>query len=80
MRVKEHRTETERVSQGAVYTRDRKRQSQSEMWCSALTDHAVKDNHVIDWESAKIIDKEREDHARGIKEAIPIRKIPNKLR
>ena len=35
-------------------TRDRKRQSQSEMWGSALTDHSVKENHVIDWESAKI--------------------------
>ena len=76
VRVKEHRTETERVSKGAVYTWDRKRQSQSEMWCSALTDHALKENH-IDWESAKIIDKEQEDQARGIKEAIHIRKVPN---
>ena len=77
VRVKEHRDEREKVSQGAVYTRDRKRQSQSEMWGSALTDHAVKENHIIDWESAKIVDKEREFRARGIKEAIHIRKVPN---
>ena len=77
VRVKEHRTEAEKVSQGSVYTRDRKRQSQSEMWGSALTDHSVKENHLIDWESAKIVDKERENQARGIKEAIYIRKIPN---
>ena len=47
------------------------------MWGSALTDHAVKEIHVIDWESAKIVEKEREDLARGIKEAIYIRKLPN---
>ena len=66
-----------KVSETTVYTRDRKRQSQSEMWGSALTDHAVKENHVIDLESAKIVEKEREDLARGIKEAIYIRKLPN---
>ena len=67
VRVKEHRSEAEKVSESTVYTRDRKRQSQSEMWGSALTDHAVKENHVIDWESAKIVEKEREDLARGHK-------------
>ncbi len=77
VRVKEHQTETEKVSKRVVYTRDQKRQSQSEMWGSALTDHSVKENHIIDWESAKIIEKEREDLARGIKEAIYIRKLPN---
>ena len=35
------------------------------MWGSALTDHAVKENRVIDWERAKIVEKEREDLARG---------------
>ena len=47
------------------------------MWGSALTDHAVKENLVIDWESATIVEKEREDLARDIKEAIYIRKLPN---
>ena len=77
VRVKEHQTETEKVSKAVVYTRDRKRQSQSEMWSSALTDHSVKENHVINWESARIVEKERDDLARGIKEAIYIRKLPN---
>ena len=72
-----HQSEAEKVSETVVYRRDRKRQSQSEMWGSALTDHAVKENHVIDWESAKIVEKEREDLARGIKEVIYIRKLPN---
>ena len=77
VRVKEHKTETEKISKSVVYTRDRKRQSQSEMWGSALTDHSVKENHVINWESARMIEKERDDLARGIKEAIYIRKLPN---
>ena len=77
VRVKEHRSEAEKVSETTVYTRNRKRQPQSEMWGSALTDHAVKENHVIDWESVTIVEKEREDLARGIKEAICIRKLPN---
>ena len=52
--------ETEKVSKAVVYTRDKKRQSQSEMWGSALTDHSVKENHVINWESARIVEKERD--------------------
>ena len=60
-----------------VLTRDKKRQSQSEMWALALTDHSVKENHVINWESARIVEKERDNLARGIKQAIYIRKLPN---
>ena len=52
VRVKEHRTETEKVNKGARYTRDRKRQSETEMWGSAITDHTMKENHDIDWDSA----------------------------
>ena len=61
VRVKEHRTGTEKVNNGARYTRDRKRQSETEMWGSAMiTDHTMKENHVIDWDSAKIVERERE--------------------
>ena len=37
----------------------------------------MKENHVINWESARIVEKERDDLARDIKEAIYIRKLPN---
>ena len=50
--VKEHQTETEKVSKTVMHTIDRKRQSQSEMWDSGVTDHSVKENHVTDRESA----------------------------
>ena len=77
VRVKEHRSETEKVSKGTNYTRDKKKLSQTEMWGSAITDHAMQENHLIDWESARIIEKERDDKARGIKEAVHIRILPN---
>ena len=48
VRVKEHRTETEKVI-GTRDIRDRKRQSETEMWGSAITDNAMKENHIIDW-------------------------------
>ena len=39
---------------------------------SAVTDHVIKENHVINWESAKIVKKESDWFARGVKEAITI--------
>ena len=74
VRVKEHRTEAEKVTNGMRYTRDRKRQSQTEMWGSAITDHTMKENHVTDWDSAKIVERERDDQ---VKEAVYIRILPN---
>ena len=41
---------------------------------SAITDHADRRNCVIDWEGAKVVDKETNRCARWIKEAIWIRK------
>ena len=40
----------------------------------ALTDHATKQNHVINWSQATVIDREPERFTRWIKEAIHIRK------
>ena len=41
---------------------------------SALTDRATPGNHIIDWEGAKIIDKEPNRKTRQLKDAIWIRK------
>ena len=54
VRVKEHRTETEKVSNGARYTLDRKRQSQTKMWGSVITDHITEENHLIQLIMVKI--------------------------
>jgi len=43
---------------------------------SAITDHAVEENHVIDWDKAKVVDREAQRQTRWIKEALWIRKTP----
>ena len=53
------------------------KQSETEMWGSAITDHAMKENHVIDWDSAKIVERERDDQARGVNKAVHIQILPN---
>ena len=41
---------------------------------SAITDHVAKENHVIDWFGAKILDREGHRRTRQLKESIRIRK------
>ena len=41
---------------------------------SAITDHADRNNCIIDWEGAKVIDRECNRNARWIKEATWIQK------
>ena len=41
---------------------------------SVITDHMTQQNHIIDWEGAKFVDRESDWRTRGIKEAIWIRK------
>jgi len=43
---------------------------------SAITDHAVEENHVIDWDKAKVVDREAQRQTGWIKEAFRIRKTP----
>ena len=50
----EHRAETEKVATN-VRTRATRKASQSTVHKSALTDHVVDFNHVIDWEEAWIV-------------------------
>ena len=41
---------------------------------SAITDHAVEENHVIDWDKVKMVDREAQRQTRWIKEALWLRK------
>jgi len=43
---------------------------------SAITDHVAKENRVIDWSGAKILDREGHRRTRQLKESIRIRKEP----
>jgi len=72
-RLSEHRKEVE-ASCSKAYTRSRKLHSTTEHHKSAITDHAVQQNHVIDWAGADIVDKASDRRTRWIKEAIHIRK------
>ena len=57
-----------------ICTRASRKASQSTVHKSAITDHVVDNNHVIDWEGAQIVGRECNKYKRWIKEAISIRK------
>ena len=46
---------------------------------SALSDHALQTNHIIDWDSAKLLQRESDWYVRGIKESICIRQHPKNI-
>jgi len=46
---------------------------------SAITDHAVEENHVIDWNKPKAVNREAQRQTRWIKEALWIRKTPIRM-
>ena len=68
------------ISQREVraYTRSTSRSLAGEQNKSAVTDHAISLNHVIDWDQAKVIDREGNRVDRWINEAIHIRKEQDK--
>ena len=45
---------------------------------SAITDHYARTNHLIDWDEAKIVDRENNRRARQVREAIWIRRKKEK--
>ena len=73
-RLGEHRREAEAVSKERKYTRSEKVTAGKIYNKSAITDHVMRDNHVIDWEGAGVLDHERDTRARRVREAIWIRR------
>ena len=72
-RLSEHKRETEKLEAEKKRTSSRK-QSLSEQSRSAVADHAVQNNHIINWQDAKVLCKECNTRSRHIREAIWIRK------
>ena len=72
-RLSEHKSEVDKICK-KKYTRAERKASETEQNKSAITDHVAINNHLIDWEEAKVIDKEEERMKRWIKESIWIRK------
>ena len=56
-----------------VYTRKARKASETAVHKSAITDHVSQLNHLIDWDSAKLVERERDWTVRGMKEAMVIR-------
>jgi len=71
VRMKEHQKEVE-AQKGRKYTRSFRKQSQSEQNKSAITDQVNQENHVINWNEAKIIARESDKTTRWIREAVKI--------
>ena len=56
-----------------------RKQSVSEQSKSAIADHSVQHNHIINWKEAKVLTTETDKGARHIKESIWIRKANNTM-
>ena len=72
-KLEEHKKEVENVTTSR-HTREQKRVLTVIEHKSAITDHADRNNCLIDWERAKVIDRACNRNARWIKEATWIRK------
>ena len=66
--MKEHRKEVNSIT--GIFTRAEKTRAASICNKSAFTDHVCNENHVIDWQNAKVIDQESDKACRHIREAI----------
>ena len=73
VRIKEHWEDAEKASAQA-YTRSQRKNSTTVKHKSALADHCKQDNHVIDWDSTKVMAREQERLPRWIRESIHIRR------
>ena len=77
-RIKKHKKEVDSFTAGTQTRASRARES-SVTHKSAIIDHAVEENHVIDWDEAKVVDRETQQQTRWIKEALWIRKTPMRM-
>uniref|UniRef100_A0A1A8MWI4 Helix-turn-helix domain-containing protein n=1 Tax=Nothobranchius pienaari TaxID=704102 RepID=A0A1A8MWI4_9TELE len=72
-RTIEHRKECEKEA-SRKHTRAAKEEAESTIKKSAVTDHCLRENHVMDWDNTRIINTEQQKYKRWIKEAIEIRR------
>ena len=77
-RLEEHKKDVN-THQLKNYTRSERTASLSDYNKSGITDHSVQQNHMIDWEGAKAVDRESHLRTRQVKEAIQIRKHPTTM-
>ena len=73
-RLEEHRKESEQEMKERRFTRSEKQASETILHKSAVTDHVMRTNHVIDWQGAMVIDHESHLRSRQVRESIWIRR------
>ena len=73
-RLEEHRKEAELISKERKFTRSEKVNAEGTLYKSAITDHVMRTNHVIDWEGAEVLDHESHLRSRQVREAIWIKR------
>ena len=72
-RKKEHQKECEKETSKTL-TRAIKQQATQENLKSAISDHCKRENHLMDWDRAKIVHRESNKYHRWIREAVEIRR------
>ena len=72
-RKKEHQKECEKETAGTL-TRASKQKATQENLKSAISDHCKRENHLMDWDKAKVIHRESNRFQRWIRKAVGIRK------
>ena len=71
-RLSEHKHEVDAMSQ-RHFTRSQDHASQHVMNKSAVTDHCVSNNHIIDWDNTQILDHDNNRETRWIRESLFIK-------
>jgi len=77
-RIKEQKKEVDSFMAGAQSRASKARES-SVTHKSAITDHAMEENHVIDWDKAKVVDREAQRQTKWIKKALWLRKTLTRM-
>ena len=73
IRLKEHMKDVE-SNKKTNYTRSERMSSLTTFNKSAITDHVIQNNHIIDWNGVKVIDREGDTRTRQVKEVIHIKR------
>ena len=78
-RAKEHRKDVDKLMKGRSFTRGARKESETDRWKSCIMDHAIKENHVIGWQSVMLVGKEVGCGKRAFGEVITIGKHPHSM-
>ena len=73
-REKDHRTETEKVT-AKRKTRSTSKAEDTSTFQSAISEHCREHNHLMNWDSIKVIDREDNKFRRWVKESMHVRKL-----